>query len=702
MGPTLSGTARSSMDGASVWKAGNMVRSLGDLFEVTQPIERERALHWILLASLIGLGTVVRFWGLGSVGLHGDEETMAMAVRHILVDGRPILPSGMFYPRGMTQLYLMAGSVALFGESEWSLRLPSVLCGIALIPLAYCASRRFLRPMWALALSAAVAFLPALVLDSQTARMYIFMVTLITACMLCLFAWERSGSVGWLMGAVAALIVSLDMHALSVAAVLMFLIPAVIRGDLRLAIAGAVGALLVAGAFVLIDGWVNAQYPTPPEDFVSTHPSAVGPSVSVAGFPLTLALVMAAISIAGVVSAWRVGRSAGTRWSAGVVIGLLLAGLGLQWLLFYHLAFLCYLAGAVLAVRFSAAAAVRRDLMGLAAAAALIMLCHAIWLAPRAATFVQLVGAMVGQPSVWPYAKIAQLSHVAALATAGLLGFGFWCIANRRHIPDYWLLAALGVWAPIFALGLFAWDVPPRYTAMSWVPMLVCAFAVMQRCVDALARSRSQIGAGWQAIVAVIAAVCIVNPAAVASSVNSGYAIRPDHKGAAEYMQAQSITDEDIVIAEDVLQQTYYLGKVDYWLIGPQVARRYVKRTDEGLVDFYTGTPVIFSSDMLDELLRNNPGKRVFIIGSGEDWRQGRRVVREGLHETLQSNRFTTVYTGRDGRTRVLRADSGALGSTPTLEPQGERVSASDDDGVAQVDTAAQGTEHAPAAPIGE
>jgi hypothetical protein len=72
-----------------------------------------------LLASIVLAGAVVRFWGLGSVGLHGDEKTMALPVMNLINEGRPLMPSGMFYPRAVGQLYIMAASVMAFGQSEW-------------------------------------------------------------------------------------------------------------------------------------------------------------------------------------------------------------------------------------------------------------------------------------------------------------------------------------------------------------------------------------------------------------------------------------------------------------------------------------------------------------------------------------------------------------------------------------------------------
>src|SRR5262245_39555987 len=110
--------------------AGDLARAIASLFETTAPHESARAVHHWMLFALMCAGAFVRCWDLGGVGLHGDEDTMALAVLHILKDGRPILPSGMLYPRGLTELYLMTLSAELFGVSEWAFRLPSALCGV--------------------------------------------------------------------------------------------------------------------------------------------------------------------------------------------------------------------------------------------------------------------------------------------------------------------------------------------------------------------------------------------------------------------------------------------------------------------------------------------------------------------------------------------------------------------------------------------
>jgi hypothetical protein len=133
------------------------------------------------------------------------------------------------------------------------------------------------------------------------------------------------------------------------------------------------------------------------------------------------------------------------------------------------------------------------------------------------------------------------------------------------------------------------------------------------------------------------------------------------------------LQDEDIVLAEDVLQQTYYLGKVDYWLVGPQVARKFVTRAEAGVVDFYTGTPVIATPAMLDALLHNHTAQRIFIIGSGEDFRKGVRAVRgPELNEAIQSDRFEVIHRGRDGLTEVLRAVPRTGAAPPAIQQESD------------------------------
>lgn len=645
---------------------GGFLRALSDLFRITMPLERDQLAHRVMLLVIVGVGAWVRFWGLANVGLHGDEETMAMATMGIVREGAPILPSGMFYPRGLTELYLMAGSVKLFGESEWSFRLPSALCGVLTIYWAWLAGRRFLRPYWNLAFAAAVALLPSMIVYSQTARMYIFLLAAVAACMVCVFAWERSGRLSWLLGGVLALVVGIELQALAVTIVLLFLMPGILQGDFRKLLYGATAAAVVMVSYLLINGWVESHYPVPPPEYAadlgapmwdrSRAPQAFASTFEVALWTAGLAIAFFAVHLSRVIP---------QRSAAICVATLLLVGLLLQLKLYYHIAVLLFIAAVVVARRFGGPRIWRR-LGILVLGIGLLTLIHFSLLMSTPGSLQKVIGALVGQPSVWPYVRILEFSQLAGLLALGSVAWGLWRLMTRRRVTDYVLLGLLAVWIPMFTIGFFVWNMPARYAVASLLPMMLCAFAFAQKGTDwlqakAAARNVALLeGRPAQLVAAAVTTVLVVNPMEVVASVNSGYESNPDHKGAAEFMKTQNIHEGDVILAEDVLQQTYYLGHVDYWLMSRNHARRYVELKNGRIQDFYTGSGVISSAAMLEDLLHNERGHRIFVIGSGENQSDKRKGMRGDMDPVLRSNQFEVIYEGRDGLTQVWRATGAA------------------------------------------
>jgi hypothetical protein len=117
------------------------------------------------------------------------------------------------------------------------------------------------------------------------------------------------------------------------------------------------------------------------------------------------------------------------------------------------------------------------------------------------------------------------------------------------------------------------------------------------------------------------------------------------------------ITSDDIVLAEDVLQQTYYLGRVDYWLIGRKRSWMFVQQVNGRIQDFYTATAVIDTGDQFRALLDANPQRRIFVIGSGENTGDDRREMRgKEISALLKSDRMEPLWVGSDHYTTVWRA----------------------------------------------
>lgn len=99
-----------------------------------------------LLASILLLGGLLRFTQLGAVpvGLYWDEIAMFVDARSVAATGLDMHGRGWFqtifpsYGDYKLPVYIWAASVsfALFGSSEWALRLPSALAGLGTIVLA--------------------------------------------------------------------------------------------------------------------------------------------------------------------------------------------------------------------------------------------------------------------------------------------------------------------------------------------------------------------------------------------------------------------------------------------------------------------------------------------------------------------------------------------------------------------------------------
>lgn len=652
------------------------LRNFAALFVLTDPrkyplgsdsvgAHRSRYSAW-LLACIVLAGAVVRFWGLGAVGLHGDEKTMALPVMSLVNQGLPLMPSGMFYPRAVGQLYLMAASVMAFGQSEWAMRMPSALCGVLLIVLTWQVGKRFLAPRWNLALTAGVAFLPSFIEDAQTARMYVFLVTSVAGYMALIFAWERTARTGYLVAAVAALLVGLQFHTLAIFAAFLVFLPGILQGDRRKFWMGAVAFVAIALGFELINHWISSEYPLAVES--DAGPVANGPHAALVPHLKLLWLLLAAVP-ALAVSLWVLVHRG--LLAALVLAGALVAGVAFAW----HMAALLGVTALVLARR---QGVLPRSRIGwllilsvaLAVAQAFYLITHAAG-SPK-----QIVGVMLGWPSVWPFIAIGSYSAVAILAVVGSCGCGLWLLAHRKPVPDHLLMVALGVWIPLLMIGWIKWNIPSRYAAAQIIPLLVAAFAAMQWAVEWITRrgavfadALSVTGAAggarnaplWGACAAASACVLVINPMQLAQAVDSGYASHPDHKGAARFVASLHPGSHDIIVAEDVLQQTYYLGHVDYWLVNKQVAAPFMHRVNGRWLDFYTDTPLIGTGVELERLVEKPDRGAIYVIGSGENQEDGRNLMRAfGISQALQSPPFRPVYLGRDGLTQVWKVDAPA------------------------------------------
>ncbi len=640
-----------------------ILRGVSSLFEDTCPRSRADRRAIALLALIVAVGAAVRFWGLGNVGLHGDEKTMALPAMHLLEYGTPEMPSGFIYPRAVAQLYLMAGSARLFGgPSEWTFRLPSAICGVLLILLTWFAGRRFLEPRWNLALTTAVALLPAFIEDAQTARMYVFLVAGVTGFMALLFAWERTGRSGYLVAAVVEMAVSLEFHTLSIFAAWLCFLPGLvtvegrtIRDQKRMLALGTAAFLVIAGEFFALSRWIAHEYPHAILGTVDgspiNGPRAVAPPVHLL-WPLMAVLPALALS-------WYAIRRRGLLPTL-----LLAAGLIAQVMRFDHVALFVIVAAMVLARRDGRLPTARLALyfaVCVLLAAAQIGYLHA----QRAGTLSQIAGLLLGWPSVRVYFALSRYSLAALAVAAGGAAVALWRLAHRQRIPDHMLLLTLGVWIPLLQIGCFFWDPATRYVEGQIMPLLLAAFASGQWAARHLASSAAhRLPTGATSVrggvaAAAILGLLVIDPLRLHAAVDPTYAYYPDHKGAAQFVASLHPGPDDIIVAEDPLMQTYYLGHVDYWLQNREMAAPFLLELRGRWVDEYTDTPLIGSGEQLERLVGLPHRGAIYVIGSGENEQDGRKLMRgDGIAQVLDSPAFHLIYVGRDHLTDVWKVDA--------------------------------------------
>ena len=162
-------------------------------------------------------------------------------------------------------------------------------------------------------------------------------------------------------------------------------------------------------------------------------------------------------------------------------------------------------------------------------------------------------------------------------------------------------------------------------------------------------------------LLAAVAALAIVNPRALANSVNAGSRFA-DHRAAAKFLRSVHPGPRDIVVAEEVLMQTYYLGHIDYWLTGQRNASNFLMRHNESLVDIYTNTPVIYTALAFHALMDRQDRGVIYVIGSGEGQEDDRQYLRGfEISQLMREPEFQTVFLTPDGMTRVWKVAPPAL-----------------------------------------
>ncbi len=304
-----------------------------------RPVRPPAARRWLIAWTLVA--AALRAYDLAGQSLWSDEDITLDRARTAL----GALLAGLPGEQAPLYFVVVRAWTRLAGESDLALRFPSLLAGVAGVPLAFAVARRLTDRPTALAAGALAATSPFLVSYGQEARMYALLFALGLAALAAALAADDAGRPAcgrWLAcGALTAATVYTHYYGLLVAAVLAaWGAPAVRSGGRRgrgWLLAGATAAALFAPwlpralAVAEHPGWREPVPPWRVPDLVAVAWSAqtgvtAGRTPDAAAVAATaLAVALLAIGVGGWIVAARGGAPSSRRRGARRALAWLVA-----------------------------------------------------------------------------------------------------------------------------------------------------------------------------------------------------------------------------------------------------------------------------------------------------------------------------------------------------------------------------------------
>lgn len=612
---------------------------------------------FLLFVAIITLGLILRLWGLGGFSLRGDEEIMALASLGILESGSPVMPSGLYYPRALGQLYLIAISMKIFGNSEWAVRLPSVLVGVSGLAAAYFLGRRFLSSGWNLLFVLILAVNPWMIELSQTARMYIFFSSSLMLFAVMVLHWEKKGDWTSLFLAFLAFLLSLHFHQLAIFFSFLFFFPLLTQPSRRRFVQSSFAFFSAVFSFLFYKKWISAQYGAISGDQTQNVADAIGlfdkflfpfkHLITQHPWAISSLLVLCLLVVAILFFSTKPKNASYIAANA-----FLLGTIGASFLLKYHVAFLFFVCAVILFLR---ARGRKSHLFILTLSLSLLFLgqLYLLYSAKIFPSAKQLIMALIDTPSVFPYIVLFEELTFGFLLLALLVLFTAKDIASGAKVPDYFLFFAVSVLLPVLSMGLFRYYFPPRLLFPVVPLFILCSVAGFLYFRQARRVNGREHDFKYAVVAALVIGLLFIRPFKLEISTNEIYKRFPDHSGAAAMIKRVNPKSQDVVLAEDVLQQTYYLGKVDFWLRGYDVAKSYVREKQGALRNIYTDVPLMGTGEELEHLIQSKDRGAIYIIGSGETTGNYAYFLSNGIWDVLKRYSPEIIFTGRDNQTVI-------------------------------------------------
>ena len=626
-------------------------------------MQNSRLLLLALLLTLIA--ALPRLYNLGELGFYMDEETTAFASRSMAEGMHPQMPSGMPYHRAILHSWMNALSAKAFGlDNEFSYRLPAAIFGILTIPLLFLLARPYVGTPAAFLVALLLALSEWHIFTSRQARMYAPFLFFYIASVFSILRWAQSDRNGHLVLAIVLFALSASLHQFGIFAAFIPIAALLIQNFCRtptykLLLFSSLGGLsaLLYGRFYIDNIYLSWKSANGIEMANTTAAN------SFAGFQALDYRLLIAGFVSVIPGIWLARKSAITSTGNGEYIRI--AAHYCLAVLFAVLAATARIHGALLSMLLmlfiypgSLTEFLKSAYKPIIVIAAVTALSSSLVLTN--AGLIPGIKSMFTLPHQYWTLMIDLTPGITLLF---LLSLGYLALGNRQTVGKSAYIMAICALIPLILIGIIKNWVPARYIITAYPFILVMSglmlFLIVQHGL-AFFRATSETAVTTGALAIILSGVLGGHGAISAyraATLTYGdqtnqeahiFPVHPDHKHTGEFVAAHS-NSNDIIIAEDVIQQQWYAERVDYWLRDPQTHKKYLfSDTDNELHDIYVNS-IVATPEVLNKLLALN-NKRIWLITSGETFHQRQHYLSKKQRlwlETIEKNN-QPVFTGKD------------------------------------------------------
>lgn len=616
-------------------------------FNFDRPGGKYEISHYCLLAALALAAFYLRILNLGVPGLSGDEDIMGLAVRGLHESGQPVLPSGMEYRRAIVHTYLIYYSTQLFGQSEWALRIPSVVAGMLLLVFVFRIGKRFLDPMHNVAAFSLFALAPPLIEISRTARMYVFLLLLVAIYINFVLMWEHKKDRRYPLIAMCTLAAAISLHPLAIFVLPIFFWPAIASGCMRKLRTAIFVCVPLLAFYWLFGEWSAAPYPTLEERPVYVDSADLTLKNHSANNLEWLRFAIIACALFAVLSRTRAALF------KNVPAACLFLGVALVVLRYYLPGGYIILVGALWQIREKEV--VNRNVVIVAVLALAIFAADLVNSVFQVGVNRAALRITFEKASPYFWVRLLETFPIQTLVLLALSPVSLLKSPKQEKSSGVILLVLAALIFPMFLLSTFRWDFEYRYLLIFAPLLFILSFALLDDAISKNFLSIDQNHRRTGAMIAAILGIASMQPKSLYNYLTGDISNAPAHKLAAEFVASRQDYSRAIIIAEDSIATYYYLGRLDYRLQYLAQAAQYARINNGRIEDQYTGAEIIGTGLRLRDVLCGSK-TTVYIIGDGQVSSELRKLNRrDGISEVLDGPLLKSVFEIQPGPAKVWR-----------------------------------------------